>query len=406
VAWGISESGYNMVDAHLNYQYRAFGVPGLGLKRGLGEDLVVSPYSSIMALIVSPEEACKNLFNLSENGFEGKFGFFEAIDYTPSRLPRGHDHVIIQSFMVHHLGMSLLSLEYLLLNQPMQERFKQEVQFKAVLLLLQERIPQTSDFYSPSVHVADSSMRVGEVQVRVINTPHSPSPELHLLSNGQYHVMITNAGGSYSRWKNIAVTRWRQDGTCDDWGNFCYIKDLENDEFWSPAFQPSLKAGENYEVVFSEGRAEFRRRDQNMDTHMEVVVSSEDDVEMRRIKISNRTRKKRYLEITSYAEVVLTHPMADMTHQAFNNLFVQTEINTQRHAILCTRRPRSQDEHPPWLFHLMKAHDATIESISYETDRARFLGRGNSAHHPMAMNRGATLSGSQGSVLDPIVSIR
>ncbi|MFI5152195.1 MAG: GH36-type glycosyl hydrolase domain-containing protein [Chitinophagales bacterium] len=406
VPWGISESGYNMVDANLNYQYRAFGVPGLGLKRGLSEDVVVSPYSSIMALMVSPEEACKNLYDLADEGFGGRFGFFEAIDYTPARMPRGQDHVIIPSFMVHHLGMSLLSLEYVLLNRPMQQRFENEVQFQAVLLLLQERIPQTSDFYTPSVHVADSSTAPGDVQVRVINTPHTPVPELHLLSNGRYHVMITNAGGSYSRWKDIAVNRWRQDGTCDNWGTFCYIRDLDNDEYWSAAYQPSLKQGENYEAVFSEGRAEFRRRDQNLDTHMEVVVSSEDDVEMRRVRLSNRTRKKRYLEITSYAEVVLTQPMADATHQAFNNLFVQTEINTQRHAIICTRRPRSQDEHSPWMFHLMKVHDASTESIAYETDRAKFIGRGNSVHHPAAMERGASLSGSQGSVLDPIVSIQ
>ena len=141
VPWGISESGYNMIDAGLNYQYKAFGVPGTGFKRGLGEELVISPYSTVMALMVMPEEACRNLQLMREKGFSDNYGFFEAVDYTPSRLPRGQQHVIIQSFMAHHQGMSLLSLSHLLLNRPMQKRFISDVQFQATLLLLQERIP-------------------------------------------------------------------------------------------------------------------------------------------------------------------------------------------------------------------------------------------------------------------------
>jgi cyclic beta-1,2-glucan synthetase len=406
VPWGVSESGYNMVDSSLNYQYRAFGVPGLGLKRGLGDDLVIAPYASVMALMVQPEEACKNLYDLTEDGFEGKFGFYEAVDYTASRLPRGQSNVIVRSYMVHHQGMSLLALEYLLLDQLMQKRFESEAQFRAALLLLQERIPQATEFYAPSVHIADSSPVSGEVQVRVLQTPNTPVPELQLLSNGRYHVMVTNAGGGYSRWKDLAVTRWREDGTADDWGSFCFIRDLDNDDCWSSAHQPVLKQGEHYEVVFSQGRAEFRRLDQNLETHTEIVVSSEDDVEMRRVHITNRSRKKRFIEVTSYAEVVLAHPMADATHQAFSNLFVQTEINSQRHAILCTRRPRSQDEHSPYMFHLMNVDNAETQSIAYETDRAQFIGRGNTIHHPKAMFQSAVLSGSQGSVLDPIVAIQ
>ncbi|MEO7311733.1 MAG: cyclic beta 1-2 glucan synthetase, partial [Chitinophagaceae bacterium] len=215
-----------------------------------------------------------------------------------------------------------------------------------------------------------------------------------------------NAGGGYSRWKNIAVTRWREDSTCDDWGNFCYIRDVDNNAFWSTSFQPTLQTGENYEAVFTQGRAEFRRRDFSLDTHTEIVVSPEDDIELRRVHITNRSRKKRTIEITSYCEVVLTTALADEMHPAFSNLFVQTEINRQRHAIMCTRRPRSVDEHNPFMFHLMKVHDAEIKDISYETSRAIFIGRGNTIHHPAAMMQGAKLSNTEGSVLDPIVSIR
>ncbi|MEJ7610518.1 MAG: glucoamylase family protein, partial [Ferruginibacter sp.] len=407
VPWGISESGYNMVDAHSNYQYKSFGVPGIGFKRGLGEDLVISPYSTVMALMVSPKEAYKNLRVLKENGYETDYGFYEAIDYTVSRLLKKQKRAIVKSFMAHHQGMSFLSISYLLHNKPMQQRFESEVHFKSALLLLQERIPRISTFYKPSVHAGDASIvSAGDQSIRVINTPNTVIPEIQLLSNGRYHVMITNAGGGYSRWKNLAVTRWREDITCDNWGSFCYIQDVESNLFWSSAYQPSLQQGENYEAVFSEGRAEFRRRDFSLETHTEIVVSPEDDIELRRIHITNRSRKKRILEITSYAEVVLATPEADEAHPAFSNLFVQTEIIEQRHAILCTRRPRSAEEKTPWMFHLMKVHDAEIINISYETDRDLFIGRGNNLSNPLVMQQSETLSGTEGSVLDPIVSIQ
>ena len=407
VPWGISESGYNLLDANLNYQYRAFGIPGIGFKRGLGEDLVIAPYATIMALMVAPEQAYDNLMTLKEAGFEGRYGFYEAIDYTPSRLPRRTTNTVIRSFMAHHQGMSFLSISYLLLNKPMQKRFEADLQMRSALLLLQERIPRITTFYSPTIHESDINVTPGGTEsMRVINTPQTTIPEVQLLSNGRYHVMLTNAGGGYSRWKNIALTRWREDCTCDNWGTFCYIRDLDNNTTWSAAFQPTLKQGDNYEAVFSQGRAEFRRRDSAMETHTEIVVSPEDDIELRRVHIINRSRKRRSIEITSYAEVVLAAPIADELHPAFSNLFVQTEINEHRHAIICTRRPRSVDEQNPWMFHLMKVHNAEIQQISYETARDKFIGRGNTINNPKAINQAEGLSGSSGSVLDPIVSIQ
>ncbi|MGB3076402.1 MAG: glucoamylase family protein, partial [Chitinophagales bacterium] len=405
--WGISESGYNMVDAHLNYQYRAFGVPGLGLKRGLGEDFVIAPYATVMALMIAPQAACKNLEELVEQGFEGRYGFFEAIDYTPARLPRGQSFAVIRSYMAHHEGMSLLALAYYLLNQPMQKRFESEPQLQSTLLLLQERVPQVTSFYLPAVAVADiAPVSATDTEMRVINTPHTPIPEIQLLSNGNYHVMITNSGGGYSRWKDVALTRWREDTTCDNWGTFCFIRDLESGVFWSSAHQPALKPADHYEVIFSQGRAEFRRRDNNLETHTEIVVSPEDDVEIRRVHITNHSRKSRSIEITSYAEVVLNTAMADAIHPAFNNLFVQTEIIDSRQAILCTRRPRSIHEQPPWIFHLMKVHEGKVQNVSYETNRDQFIGRGNTISDPRVMHHSDPLTASQGSVLDPIVSIQ
>jgi len=408
VPWGMSESGYNMVDVRLNYQYRAFGVPGLGLKRGLGSDLVVAPYASALALMVAPEEACRNLQRLRDKEFIGKYGFFEAIDYTPSRQRRGQSSAVVRSFMAHHQGMSLLSLDSLLLDRPMQKRFESDPLFQATTLLLQERVPKATASYALAAELSGvrTTPGVTEMPVRSFGTPDTPVPEVQLLSNGRYHVMITNAGGGYSRWKDIAVTRWREDGTCDNWGTFCYIRETASGEFWSTAYQPTLKKPEKYEAIFSEARVEFRRRDHDFDTHTEIAVSPEDDAEVRRVRIVNRSQVRRTVEITSYAEVVLASPAADALHPAFGGLFVQTEIVRQRQAILCTRRPRSFGEPAPWMFHLMSVHGADVGEVSYETDRMRFIGRGNTIADPQAISGSAELSDSQGSVLDPIVAIR
>jgi cyclic beta-1,2-glucan synthetase len=408
VPWGISESGYNAVDAHLNYQYRAFGVPGLGLKRGLADDLVIAPYATAMALMVAPEAACLNLERLAAEGVLGEFGFYEAIDYTPSRQPRGQSSVAIRSFMAHHEGMSLLSLAYVLLGRPMQKRFESDPMFQATALLLQERIPKAAAHSWQTAELSDviTTPSGQEMPTRVFGGPDTPTPEVQLLSNGRYQVMITNAGGGYSRWKNIDVTRWREDATCDNWGTFCYLRDVTSGESWSTTYQPTLKRTEMYEAIFSEARAEFRCHHRDVDTHTEVAVSPEDDIEMRRITITNRGRGRRVVDVTSYAEVVLASPAADALHPAFSNLFVQTEIIRHRQAILCTRRSRSIDEQAPWMFHLMAVHGADIVDVSYETDRMRFIGRGNTVANPRAIGDSAALSGSEGSVLDPIVAIR
>jgi cyclic beta-1,2-glucan synthetase len=413
VPWGISESGYNAIDVHLNYQYRAFGVPGLGLKRGLVEDLVIAPYASALALMVAPEKACLNLERLAADGLETRYGFYEAIDHTPSRLPSGKTSVVVRSFMAHHQGMSLLSLAHLLLDRPMQKRFESVPMFQATRLLLQERIPKAVASYAHTTEIEEHQTfsSAPEVPMRLFSSPDTPNPQVQLLSNGRYHVMITNAGGGYSRWKDMAVTRWREDRTLDNWGMFCYIRDVSSRAFWSTTHQPTLKRSKRFEAIFSEGRAEFRASNHNYDTHTEIAVSLEDDIELRRVRITNRSQARRKIDVASYAEVVLAPQAADEQHPAFGNLFVQSEIIHRQQAILCTRRPRSQGEQTPWMLHLMAVHGARVGVVSYETDRMRFIGRGNTVAEPQAM-RGVgdfftgALSGSEGSVLDPIVAIQ
>ncbi|MEI7968629.1 MAG: glucoamylase family protein [Betaproteobacteria bacterium] len=412
--WGISESGYNAVDVHLNYQYRAFGVPGLGLKRGLSEDLVVAPYASALALMVAPAAACANLERLAADGMVGRFGFYEALDCTPSRQRRGQARTIVRAFMAHHQGMTLLAIEAMLLAHPMRRRFESERLFQAVMLLLHERVPKATELFPHTARRFDARPAPDAVAlpVRAFTHPDTPVPEVQLLSNGRYHVMVTQAGGGYSRWKDLAVTRWQEDVTCDDRGAFCYVRDRSSGEFWSTAFQPTRRLPSSFEAVFSEGRAEFRRRDVavgnagDFETHTEIVVSSEDDIELRRVRITNRSRRSAEIDVTSYAEVVIAPQASDTLHAAFSNLFVQTEIVRDRHALLCTRRPRSRDETSPWMLHLMAVHDAEAGEVSYETDRLRFLGRGRRPDAPRAMAGDESLSGTEGSVLDPIVAIR
>ncbi|WP_274599933.1 glucoamylase family protein, partial [Chromatium okenii] len=423
VPWGVSESGYNTVDLQLNYQYHAFGVPGLGLKRWLAEDLVIAPYASALALMVAPAAACHNLQRLAASGGSGRYGFYEAIDYTPSRLPRGQTSAVVRSFMAHHQGMTLLALAYLLLDRPMQRRFLAAPLFQATALLLQERIPASPVFYAhttgepTTIRTTDAT---AEAQMRVFTSPHTPFPEVKLLSNGRYHVMVTNAGGGSSRWKDLAVTRWREDPTCDSWGSFCYLRDPVSGAFWSTAYQPTRKQPDSYEAIFSEGRAEFRRRDGAIEAYTLIAVSPEDDIELRRVRLTNHSRTRQRIEITSYAEVVLAPAAADALHPAFSNLFVQTEILTPQPALLCTRRPRSDDDATPWLFHVMVVRGATCSAASFETDRLQFIGRDRTLANPQALDRqipplekgreefppDAVLSGSAGPVLDPIIAIR
>ncbi len=406
VPWGISESGYYKTDAHLNYQYRAFGVPGLGFKRGLGADLVIAPYASAMALMVAPEEATANLRRLDRDGQLGPFGLYEAIEYTPSRLPPGKSFATVKSYMAHHQGMVFLSLAYTLLDRPMQRRFLANPALRATEMVLHERVPRTPPVYPHPAEVG--AVRVAseiERDLRVFTSPTTPSPEVQLLSNGNYHVMVTNSGGGYSRWRDLEVTRWSEDPTRDHWGQFCYVRDVNANQVWSVAYQPTQTTGTGYEAIFSAGRAEFRRRDEELDTHVEIAVSPEDDVELRRVSISNNGAVTRVLELTSYSEVVLAAKGADAAHRAFSGLFVQTEIIEGQNAILATRRARSATEKPPWMFHAMIPIAETTTPASFETDRGAFLGRAGSPACPRGLET-KTLGNSQGSVLDPCVAIR
>ena len=384
-------------------------VPGLGLKRGLADDLVISPYASALALAVAPRAACDNMQRLAREGLEGTYGFYEAVDFTSSRLPPNETRAVIRSFMAHHQGMSLVALDNVLREYPMWRRFMACPLLKACWLLLQERVPRAAaSVFTGDLEQENSRHPPFETDavMRVFTNPSLPVPEVHLLSNGRYHVVVTTSGGGYSRWRDLAVTRWREDATRDCWGMFVYLRDVTIGNVWSAAYQPTLRATKGYEAIFTQARAEFRQSHLNLEMHTEISVSPEDDVELRRLTITNRSSVWRTIELTSYAEVVLAPPAADAAHPAFSNLFVQTEFDAKNAAILCLRRRRSEEECSPWLLHLMVGKGVALEEASCETDRSKFIGRHGTAANPVAMHRPGPLSNTVGSVLDPIISLR
>lgn len=408
IPWGISESCYNSFDLGLNYRYKAFGVPGLGLKRGLLDDLVVAPYASALALMLSPSKACDNLRRLSAEGAEGAYGHYEAVDYTRQRVPSGAKRVVVRSFMAHHQAMSLIAVASTLLGRPMQRRFGSSPLFRSAMLLLEEKTPRLSRPAATATETLDDRAISGSVgpSTRVFHDTDAPIPAVQLLSNGKYHAMVNVSGSGYSRWNEISITRWTEDRIANDKGSFLYIKDIKTGDFWSNTYQPTLKQPDSYEAIFSEGRAEFRRHDRGLITYTEISVSPEDDIELRRVRIENRSKSQRTLELTSYAEVVLTTDAEDAAHPGFSNLFVQTEILEDRQAILCSRRRGAEEDRSLWMLHLMNIRSAVVTETSYETNRLNFIGRCNSAADPAAMRKAGPLSGCAGSVLDPIVAIR
>ncbi|MGB6199321.1 MAG: glucoamylase family protein [Candidatus Acidiferrales bacterium] len=409
VPWGISESAYNARDLDLTYQYSSFGVPGLGLKRGLGEEVVIAPYATALGAMVDPVAAVTNFARLENAGGRGAYGFYEAIDYTRSRVPEGKDDAVIYAYMAHHQGMSLVALTDVLNDGAMRDRFHAEPMVQATELLLQERTPRDVPVARPRAEEVAATGHVRELLppvVRRYTTPHTAVPRTHLLSNGRYGVMLTAAGSGYSRWRDIAVSRWREDVTRDCWGSYIFLRDAQSGQVWSAGYLPSGVEPDAYEVSFYEDRAEFIRRDHALTTTLEVVVSPEDDAESRRVSITNLGARARTIQFTSYAEICLAAQAADVAHPAFSNLFVETEFLTDAGALVATRRRQSDKETPVWAAHVVAVEGEAVGEAQYESDRARFLGRGRDLRNPVSILDGRPLSNTVGNVLDPIFSLR
>ncbi len=409
VPWGVSESAYNVRDVELTYQYSDFGVPGLGLRRGLFEDVVVSPYATALAAMLDPRAALDNFARLERAGARGVYGFYESLDYTPSNLPENARVAVVRSYMAHHQGMLLVSLANVVHDGLTRSRFHAHPMVQAAELLLQERTPRSVAVTRPRGEEVRAAPLVRDLvlpTLRRFESPHDITPRTHLLSNGRYTVMLTAAGSGFSQWNGLELTRWREDTTRDCWGSFVFLRDTRTGEVWSAGFQPSGVEADHYDVVYSEDRAKITQRDRSLAITLEVVVSTEDDAELRQLTVTNVGSRDREIDFTSYAEVVLAPPGADEAHSAFSNLFVETEFVAEAETLLATRRPRSKDEPQLWLAHLAAVEGEPAAALQYESDRALFLGRGRGIRSPLSVNDGGPLSNTAGTVLDPIVSLR
>jgi len=406
VPWGVSESAFNSRDLQFTYQYCAFGVPDLGMKRGLDDDLVISPYATALAAMYLPHAAVENFTRLENVGALGRYGFYEALDFTPSRLAEGQKFAVVRCYMAHHQGMSLVAFANAVYDGLMRHRFHRAPLIQAADLLLQERIPRGADTNSLPVLQGLAAVKDSvQPPVRRVPSPTSHVPSAHLLSNGRYAVMVTAAGSGYSAWRNLAVTRWREDVTRDSWGSYIYLRDVGTGQVWSAGYQPTVAQPDTYEVLFAEDRVRLIRTDGDIISTLEIVVSPEDDAEIRRLSVTNKGPRTREIEITSYAEIVLAAMPTDIAHPAFANLFIHTEHLPQAHGLLAYRRPRTSTGPVLWAAHVLAGRQ-NGQGFQYETDRARFIGRGQTLREPIAVMDGRPLSNTVGAVLDPIFSLR
>lgn len=409
VPWGVSESGYNAFDISLNYQYRAFGIPCLGLKRGLSNDIVVAPYASLLGLMLEPQKAVKNIDALICQGLDGSWGMYEAVDYTPSHLPAGKKSAVVKSFMAHHHGMSILSIDNTLNMNIMQSRFHKNPMVKSAELLLQEKFPSRiilTNNYREEAAPLQKLERKKITSNMVIESPVLDFPEAHIISNGSYLVVLTNSGSGYSKMGETFISRWREDLSLYTSGMFFYIRNVNSNMVWSSAFEPCRVIPDEYRAAFFPDRVEYRRVDGNIDTLTQISVSPEDNVEVRRISLTNHSDHERVLEVTSYFEPVISSLSSDEAHPAFNKLFVKTEFVGEYNTLLAGRRPRRREEGSLWLFHSVVADGESVGGVEFESDRMKFIGRNGSLSDPASMGIDTPLSGTAGAVLDPVMSIR
>ena len=407
VPWGISEAAYNVMDLGMTYQYRAFGVPGLGLKSGLAEDLVVAPYASVLALLIEPKSALANLKQLCLENLEGVYGYYESVDFTASHLPPGRRSVIVKAYMAHHQGMSLVALDNVLHDQPMQRRFHVDPRIKATALLLEERVPSSTPLVNiPAVEMLRAEATEPDLDGSEYVGIADGARRVHLLGCGELTTVITGHGGGYTSWKGHDINRFREDATLGCGGSYAYVRDLSTQRLWSAGYQPTHAEPDSYQASFHIDRVEFHRRDGAIETLTEVVLSPEFPAEVRRFTLINHDSVPHRLDLTTYLELALAPRAADRTHQAFNSLFIETEALPLKGAILARRRPRKPEEEPVWVAQILTGEGDGIGGLTFETSRALFVGRGHTLANPVGVGWGARLSGTSGSVLDPAIVLR
>ncbi len=407
IPWGISESAYSSINNMGDYQYQSFGVPGLGLKRGLARDLVIAPYATLLSLDLYPQEATFNLRRLEAIGALGPWGFYDAIDFTPGRAPSKTSPIIVRNYMAHHHGMSVLALINCLFNGKMQERFSKHSIARSCELLLQEKyptsIPRTEDL-SQSWDEVTTAVIDDSLVVRRMERFDTLRPRTIIVGNGNYNIMLTHTGEGYSRWRNLMISRWSSHNTSHPQGALFYLKDIDRGQLWSPTFSPTRKQVDEALTTFAIDKAEYRARHDDIETILDVTVSPDSDAEVRRLRITNHSQEVRRIEVTSYLEIALATQAADVAHPAFQKLFVETKKMQYRHALVAHRRAREGQQHDVWAGQVLSHDMRTPLEITYETSRESFIGRLGDLQSPNASR--SALGNQQGITLDPIFSFR
>ncbi|MCC6147872.1 MAG: hypothetical protein IT308_09935 [Anaerolineaceae bacterium] len=412
--WGISESGFYHFDASQNYQYRAFGVPGLGFKRGLGDDLVIAPYASLMALGWQPRAVAANAEELIRRKAFGAYGMYEALDLSPDRLLLDETSAVVNEYMAHHQGMILMAMANYFFDDIMVQRMHADPHIQSVALLLQEQMPLAAPVQEAGDEDVKGVQRVPAEPERVTpwNIPVQTSiPQVHLLSNGSFNTLISNSGGGYNSWRGMDLTRWRADAVLDPWGTWVYIQDVESGTrrrggLWSAAPQPIPGDAADIQVSFFAHMVVFRRTQRDIVSTMEVTVAPDDPVEIRRIHLNNTGEREHTLRVTSYGEVSLAAHAEDARQPAFNKLFIESEFVPKLSLQIYRRRPRSGEEAPVFLGHMLVAEKPfTHDTVRHEGNRYNFIGRNRTLRNPAGLTGEAYLSGESGATLDPIFAL-
>lgn len=392
IPWGVSESAYAERDQHFRYRYKAFGVPALGLRRDLDEDLVVAPYASALALAVDPRTALANLRTLDAAGCGGLYGLFEAVDYTPARLRHDGGPEPVRAYMAHHQGMVIAAIGNLLTGNLLVRRLISDPRMRAADLLLNERVPRELPSEVERPERPPTPVQPREHRAEPYSWPAPPSrdrPELHLLGNGRLASWVSESGAGALVWRDQAVSPFAPDATLEPDGLWLYLQDTEGGAVWSATRQPTGHAPDEYAATFRPHAVEFHRRDNGISVTTEVAVAPSDDLEVRRIVLTNETARLRTLLLTSYLEPVLAPAAEHERHPAFSRLFIEAETLADGAGVLVRRRARSPEARHPVLLQRLIADSPAIVLRAPGASREAFIGRAGSTADPIGLGPAA-----------------
>ncbi len=401
IPWGISESAFNLKDLNLNYQYKAFGIPWLGLKRGLADEMVVSSYGSVLAITEAPNEVIENLKILDKEGMRGEFGLYEAIDYTPNRVPFNKKSVPVKTYMAHHQALILLSINNFINSNILQKRFMSNPELKTIDILLQENMPENVIITKERKEKIDKIKYVGYNSYieNVYTKINEKINNYNLISNGDYCVIMDEKGNGYSKYKNIQINRFKETQDFEQ-GIYFYIKNIRTKKVWKSTF---LNKEDKFRVHFTVDKDKFVRIDENIETVTEIIVAPNENVEIRRIELTNKGNVEEILEITSVLEPILSNKEQDYAHPTFNNLFLKYNI-LEDNTILITRNKRGKVEPIHFGVNLFPNCE-TIGDLEYEIDKDKLYENGDTII-PKAIKDSKPFSKNLGLVTEPIIALK